>query len=119
MALQKKIMIKWMLTTMWVVAGAGMVVLLVAAVKKRDSEHCKGINVNIKGVNNNFFVDKKDIIDSIASITESDPIGESISSFNLKVMEAKLVKNIWVKKAELFFDNNETLQVNVTEREPV
>ncbi|HQR02141.1 MAG TPA: hypothetical protein PLA61_14915, partial [Ferruginibacter sp.] len=39
--------------------------------------------------------------------------------FNLKMMEAQLEKNIWIKSAELFFDNNEVLRVNVQEREPV
>jgi len=34
-------------------------------------------------------------------------------------MERELQKNIWVKSAELFFDNNEMLQVIVNEREPV
>jgi cell division protein FtsQ len=34
-------------------------------------------------------------------------------------MESALQKNIWVKNAQLFFDNNEKLQVNVLEREPV
>ena len=51
-----------MLTTLWIVVGAGAILLLVAAVIKKDSEHCKGININIKGVNNNFFVDKSDSI---------------------------------------------------------
>jgi cell division protein FtsQ len=119
MALQKKIVIKWMLTTLWIAIGAGTVVLLVAAVRKKDAQHCKGINISIKGVNNNFFVDKKDILDSIAAIEGDEPVGKSVGSFNLKMMETKLKKNIWVKGAELFFDNNEILQVKVTEREPV
>ena len=34
-------------------------------------------------------------------------------------METELEKNVWIKTAELFFDNNEILQVTVQEREPV
>ena len=34
-------------------------------------------------------------------------------------MEAALEKNVWIRDAQLFFDNNEILRVNVTEREPV
>jgi cell division protein FtsQ len=119
MAIKKQAIIKWMLTTLWIAIGAGAVVLLVAAVRKKDSEHCRGININIKGVNNIFFVDNKDILDSIAAIEGDNPVGKPIGSFNLKIMETKLAKNVWVKRAELFFDNNETLQVNVIEREPV
>ncbi len=107
------------LTTLWVAFGAGAVVLLVAAIKIKDAHRCKGVEINIEGVNNNFFVDKKDILNSIVAIEKEDPVGKTIGSFNLKRMETELEKDIWIKAAELFFDNNEVLQVNVLEREPV
>ena len=105
-----------MLTTMWIIIGAGVAVLLVAAVRLKDQAKCKGVNIVIKGKNASeiFFIDEKDILDSIGS-----PVGKLVSSFNLKTIESRLVKNVWVKKSELFFDNNDTLQVKVTEREPV
>jgi cell division protein FtsQ len=34
-------------------------------------------------------------------------------------MEMRLLKSDWIKKAELFFDNNSVLQVKITEREPI
>ncbi len=105
--------------TLWSVFGAGMLVLLVAAIKKKDAQHCRGVEINIKGVNNNFFVDKKDILNSITAIETEDPVGKAIGSFNLKQMETALQRNIWIKTAQLFFDNNEILQVNVYEREPI
>ena len=45
--------------------------------------------------------------------------GVAVSNFNLQMMESALRKNQWIKKAELFFDNNEHLKVEVQEREPV
>ncbi|MEP7256559.1 MAG: hypothetical protein ABI666_12340 [Ferruginibacter sp.] len=107
------------MTTLWVAFGAGAVVLLVAAIKIKDAHHCKDVEINIEGVNNNFFVDKKDILNSIVAIEKENPVGKAIGSFNLKRMEAELEKDVWIKAAELFFDNNEVLQVNVQEREPV
>ena len=71
------------------------------------------------GVNNNFFVDQSDILNAINEIVKGTPVGKSTSLFDLKKMEADLKKNIWIKNAELFFDNNEILRVNVNEREPV
>ncbi len=41
--------------------GAGVMVLLVAAIKKEEKQKCTGVNIIIKGVSNNFFVDKNDI----------------------------------------------------------
>ncbi len=119
MAINKKIVIKWMLTTLWVAIGAGTIVLLVAAIRIKDAQRCKGVNISIVGVQNSFFVDKKDILDSIAVIEGGDPVGYPVGSFNLKTVEEKLKHNVWVKKAELFFDNNNTLQVKVIEREPI
>ena len=119
MAIKKQTIIKWMLTTMWIIIGAGTVVLLVAAIRKKDAADCKGVDINIKGVNNTFFVDKKDVLDSIISIENCNPVGQPVSSFDLKAMERKLSDNVWVKSVQLFFDNNEMLQVSVMEREPV
>ena len=120
MIVQKRYRIKNILIgTLWVVLGSGAVVLLVAAMRVKDAHRCKGIEINIQGVNNNFCVDKNDILNSITAIERTNPVGKAIGSFNLKMMETALEKDVWIKTAELFFDNNEILQVNVHEREPV
>ena len=119
MAFKNRKIIRLLLTTLWIAIGAGTIVLLVAAARKKDAKRCSGIYINIHGVSNNFFVDKKDIMDSITAIVGADPIGEKVGSFDLEKMENGLTGNIWVKSAQLFFDNNELLQVNVFEREPV
>jgi cell division protein FtsQ len=108
-----------MLTTLWLAMGAGLIVLLVAAIRKEDTQPCTGINVVIKGVSNNFFVDKKDILKSIDEYIDGSPVGQPVHLLNLKALENDLQKNIWVKQAQLFFDNNAKLQVIVVEREPV
>lgn len=108
-----------MLATFWIALGGATVFLLVAAIKSKPAKHCKNIEINIHGVSNNFFVDKKDILNTITSIEKTNPVGKAIGSFNLKKLEAELEKNVWIKSAELFFDNNEILQVTVQEREPV
>jgi len=108
-----------LLTTLWITIGAGIGVLLVAAIKKKDAQHCKGIAIDIKGADHNKFLDETDILNSITQIAKGNPVGKTVSSFNLRMMEKELQKNVWVKTAELFFDNNEMLQVVVNEREPV
>ncbi len=106
-------------TILWIAIGAGIVVLLVAAIRKKDAQHCMGIEINIKGANNNLFVDTTDIMNSITTVAKGNLVGKTIGSFNLKMMENELQKNAWVKRVELFFDNNDILQVSVNEREPV
>ncbi|MEP6713609.1 MAG: hypothetical protein ABJA37_14380, partial [Ferruginibacter sp.] len=115
----KKLNIKKILSgLLWVTIGIGTVVLLIAAVKRKDAKHCKGIEINISGANNNFFIDKKDVLAVINRFTD-EAAGKAIESFNLRQMEAALEEDVWIKNAELFFDNNNILQADVEEREPV
>lgn len=103
----------------WAATGCAAVVLLVAAVKKKDAKLCKGIEVNISGVSTNFFIDKQDVLKVISSFTGTKPIGKPMDAFNLAAMESALKKDVWIQEAELFFDNNDKLRVEVEEREPV
>ena len=108
-----------LLFVLWSAIGACTSVLLVAAIQKKDANKCTGVDINIKGVSNNFFVDKTDIMETIISICGGRPKEKIVGSFDLQEMEQVLQQNIWVKTAQLFFDNNERLQVNVLEREPM
>ncbi len=108
-----------LLTVLWIAIGSAAVMLLVAAVKKKDEKLCRGIEINISGVSTNFFIDKNDVLKIIAAHTGSTTVGKPIEAFNLAAMEKALKKDVWIQEAELFFDNNEILQVAVEEREPV
>ena len=116
---KKRIIINILLAVIWTAMGSGTIVLLIAAIRIKDSKKCTGVEINIKGVSNNFFVDKHDILSTISSKSDGGPLDKIVSSFDLQGIELELEKNIWVKSAQLFFDNNERLQVNVVEREPV
>jgi cell division protein FtsQ len=110
---------KWVVNTIWVCVGIGTIVLLVAAMRQKEGRQCREVNIDIAGESNNFFVDKKDILDVIAAVAGGNPIGKPVGNCNLQQMEAALKKNVWIREAQLFFDNNEVLKVLVTEREPV
>ena len=108
-----------LLTTLWIALGGATVFLLASGIKNKGTQQCKGVDINIHGVSNNFFVDKKDIINSITVSESANPVGKATGTFNLKKLEAELEKNVWIKSAQLFFDNNEILKVMVQEREPI
>lgn len=108
-----------MVNAIWICVGIGTVVLLVAAMRQKDNRQCREISVDIAGESDNFFVDRKDILDMIAAVAGGNPIGKPVGNCNLQQMEAALKKNVWIQEAQLFFDNNEVLKVLVTEREPV
>ncbi|MBO9571984.1 MAG: hypothetical protein J7497_07215 [Chitinophagaceae bacterium] len=104
----------------WLIAGAGVIVLLVAAMNSRNHQVCKGIDIDINGKESGqWFVDKADIINVL---TQNRTIGiknKKIESFDLHRLESRLEKEVWIKDAELYFDNNGILKVKVKEREPI
>lgn len=103
----------------WTLAGMAGIVLLVAAVHKKDIKRCKGIEISITGPSNNFFIDKKDILTIITRFAGVKPEGKAMENFDLLEIEKALMKNVWIKKSELFFDNNEVLRASIEEREPI
>ncbi len=115
----KKTIWKWFFRTAWVVAGVGVIVLLVAAVHKKESKACKGIDINIMADGDNFFVDQKDVRQSIKATLGTDPVGKPCGNIDLRLVEAGLRENVWIKSAELFFDNTDVLRVKIRERVPV
>jgi len=113
---------KILFAILWLTVGVGTTVLLVAAMHNKDQKKCRGVVIKISGIENNDgpkFVDEEDILNTVKTICSGDPNNKSIGSFDLNKMEAELEKSKWVKNAELFFDNNEVLKVNLQEREPV
>ncbi len=105
--------------TLWCTAGAGVLVLLVAAIGYRNNKTCKGYRIDISGPSGALFIDKRQILDLLGSAGAGRIQDKPTASFDLRRMEAVLEKNVWIKDAQLFFDNNGILRVTVTEREPI
>ena len=105
--------------SLWSLLGIGGVVLLVAALNKKHETVCTGIDIEIGGVNNNFFINKQDIITLLQNSTGEMIKGRRISDFNLDTMEMEIKKDVWINKAELYFDKNGVLKVSITEKDPV
>jgi len=103
----------------WIVLGSGTIVLLVAAMTKKKNERIAGLDIHISGVQNNYFIDKKDVLNILQKNSSGKFDNASASSLDLTVMENALSKQPWVKNAEMFFDNNNVLQVKIVEREPI
>ena len=101
----------------WLCVAAGTMVLLVAAMNVQSNKTCKGHAIMIDGKADQWFLDKKDI--AALLIVQGGISGRAIKSFDLRRMENQLKNNVWVKDAELFFDNSRILQVRIQERVPV
>ena len=104
-------------TISWSLLGLGCVVLLVAAMKAKDAKACSNIEINIEGAAKHMFVKNADVM----SVLNRNNIhtGETLSDIDLMKTEEQLKNNLWIKDAELFFDNHQVLHVKIAEREPV
>ena len=115
----RKTIRKILFITLWVAIGSGMITLLAAAMRNQRSEKCSDLAINIRADKQNRFVDENDVRKIITKGNTGKIKGQARSSFDLMALEQLLEKNLWVKDAELYFDNKNVLQVTVTTREPV
>lgn len=104
---------------MWVAIGGGMLTLLIAAIGRQKRDHCRDFEINISGVQDQLFFDKAEVSRLLLNAAGGKIKGQRKSTLNLQQMEKSLEKNVWIKDAELYFDNHEVLHVAVVERVPV
>jgi cell division protein FtsQ len=108
---------KVLFLSLWLAAAGALLVLLVAAITKKNHAACTGMKITIRG-GNTLFLDRQDVLNAIAPGRDTYK-GRPLASFNLNRLEELLKRNVWVKDADLFFDNNGVLRVNIDEREPI
>lgn len=103
--------------TAWALAAVGVVVLLGASIRQKNIRKLKGVVVEIKGAEKHMFIDEQDVlqlVNSPASVT-----GRPMRAVPLRKLEMQVKQNPWVNNAEMFFDNQQVLQVSIVEREPI
>jgi cell division protein FtsQ len=100
-------------------ACSGLLVLSVAAIGKKNKEHCKDYVVKIKGAKDNLFIGERDVLKLVTAATQGKIKGEPIAEFNLKKLEQELKENAWIQTANLYFDNRNVLHISVVENSPI
>lgn len=108
-----------MFITLWLVIGGGMLTLLVAAIGKKSKEQCSDYMITIRSKGNILFIDENNIQKLLTDATNGKIKGHPMNSLNLRRIESFLKDNVWIKTANLYFDNKNVLHVIVTEREPI
>lgn len=98
---------------------SGFVVLFIAASKDRNKAVCKAINIRVENKNGILFVNKEGIKDYIIHNKALNPYGKSLSDLNIGEITEAVGKFPWVKSAQVYVDNENTLQVSIAECEPV
>lgn len=115
----KHIIQKIVFITLTLAACSGLVVLLVAAIGKKNHENCRDYVITVKGAQHNLFIDETDINKILNAAVNGKIKGERMSDFNLRKLEQIIRRNAWVEKVNLYFDNRDVLHISVTEKEPI
>lgn len=110
---------KVVLAFSWLAVGISILILLVAANRKKHDYLCKDVVITIKGVSESFYIDKNDIKSSLKKSASGNLVNEHVADIKLGRLEKGLEKNPWIKDAELYFDSRNVLHVSVTERQPI
>jgi cell division protein FtsQ len=108
---------KILINTCWILAGAGTMVLLGAAMQTKNRKTCTNINIEITGAERHMFIDEKDVLQLLNAAGQV--VGTASAALDLRQMERNVEQNPWVSNAEMFIDNNRVLQVRLEERQPV
>jgi cell division protein FtsQ len=93
--------------------------LLLGAVRSKEEKLCSGVDIKIGITEQKGFIDEKEVAALIKEIVGHKPQGSAIKQFNLRKTESGLEQNVWIKKAQMFFDNKQLLHVHVEQRIPV
>ena len=116
--LRKKILKRVLLAIFWMAMALGTIFLLVKGLNKKEEKSCAGIIIEILGSGTVSFTDKNDVLALINKYNDGKITGKLIRSFDIQRLEKELLKDVWLNKADLFFDNNGVLNVRIREREP-
>jgi cell division protein FtsQ len=108
---------QWIIRIIWILFGIAVIVLFGAAIQFKKKQVCTNINIEISGAEKHMFIDELDVKELVNA--NGDVIGLPIHALSLRKLESSVEQNAWVKNAEMFFDNNQVLQIRIEERQPI
>lgn len=99
----------------WVVTGAALVALFIAARQHYLGTPIQAINVDIERANDSGFVKQNAVLSDIGNLCEVAKIG----SVNMEAIGKRLNANPWIESASSYVDLDGILNVNIKEYQPV
>lgn len=100
----------------WATTLTGLVVLMSFIEVKKAEVVCKAVKVYIPG--NQYFIDRQEV-DNILQMSSHTLIGRRMENIDIHALETKLKNNPFVEFAKVYMDMDGTLQVEVSQRQPI
>lgn len=106
---------KRFIITLWIVFAAALTALTATAIGKEKQKPCRNIIITMN--EQPYYIQKQQLLQLLAKYGIAG--GVPIYKANLLKAEVALKKMKWIEKAELYFDNTQTLHVIVKEKQPI
>lgn len=104
----------------WLIIGSGLSFLLISGIVKEQANQCKEVQIDFKDEKLINMIDRKEVYASLwPGRAAQYPLGKNTSTFNLFELENTLSKNPWVEDADVYFDNQHILHVDIKQKNPV
>jgi cell division protein FtsQ len=97
----------------------GFVTLFIAASRGRKNAACQSVAIHVKGTSDKIFISRQQIMQCLTADSQLNPVGKPLAMINTRLLERSVRTFPWVREAQVYVDNDNVLQVLITEREPV
>jgi cell division protein FtsQ len=107
-----------MILSLLILAGAA-IFLIFSATKKNASRRCKGLEINIKNIDKQLLVSKRDV-ESWVTDAGNDPFeGKIIDKINLSKIEKRALSSGYIKNCQAYIDLQGMLNIDVDLYQPL
>ena len=104
----------------WVMIGAGIITLLVSAIKKEKQFVCNEVKVSFTDNKKYRMLNEMEILSALWPGEKNGfPVGKNPAQFNIYKLEKQLERNPWILSSDLYFDQLHMLHIDVKQRTPI
>jgi cell division protein FtsQ len=114
----KRIIKRILFFAFWIGIATGMFLVLSAGIRERNKERLRSYTIEIKAGPGGGFLTQGDV-EELLRQSSAGVQGELLAQFNLREVETKIKSHVWIREAQLYFDNQDVLHVAVTEKIPL
>jgi cell division protein FtsQ len=102
----------------WLGMIALFLVISIAAIEKRNTARCQNIKIRFKNDQNLGFIDSRDVMKEVNQ-ADSSWKGQKLSNIKFNLIENGVRQSEYVKKAELYLDNQDNINVVLEPKKPI
>jgi cell division protein FtsQ len=95
-------------------------ILLIASIgKHHDNREIREVEISLLNENDNFFLDETEVFNLMTLDGSEWVAGQKIEGLDLKKLENRLNRNVYLEKSEVFVDLKGNVNVNVWLKQPI